>query len=130
MTKDYNPDMTLVERDKRKTPYSNNKMSNPYVTWSLIAAVVVATGTGTFFISRLEAGIAQATSADLARHLSAMEAINHERDMRQITSNNVNENVDEVKEEVKDLKDQMKEDNKETQRLLRELLQKQGSSTS
>lgn len=125
MPKDYDPDMTLIHReDKRKVPYSNNRMMNPFITWALIASVVVATGTGSFFISRLEAGISLGSAQDLARHLTAMEAINHEKDMREISSNHVAENVDEVKEEVKALKEQMERDNRETQRLLRELLQR------
>ena len=103
--KHYNPDMTMVDRkhvDRRSTPYTNSKMANPIVTWSLIASVVIATGTGTFFISRLEAGIEQTQAKDAANHLAAMEAIQHEQDMRTIVAGNVNENMDEIADDVKE----------------------------
>ena len=125
----YHPDMTLVERDKRKKPYSNSKMMNPIITWAMIMAIVMVTGTGAFYISRIEADIKQDALLGAANFATAMNAIQNERDMRLIIAGNINENVDEVKEDIKELKKEMREDREETQQLLRELLKTQGNNS-
>ena len=121
---DYDPDMTLVQRDKRKTPYTNNKMMNPMVTWAMIGTILSATITGTIHITDLKAYGEQTRQTALAQHLTSMDAIEHESDMRIIVSGNTEDAVDEVQEDIRELKEEMKEQADETQELLRQLLQK------
>ena len=120
MTEKFNPNDTMISR-------VNKQIHSPLIQLSMIGTIIGATITGSFFISDIKASVQQARAMDAANHMAAMEAIEHEKDMRMITSNNVNENVDEVKEDVKALAEQQKEDARETQRLLRELIQKQGN---
>jgi hypothetical protein len=118
----FDPSATMISR-------VNKRMHTPIMQLSMLGAIVTTTITGSFFISDIKASVIlvnasvqQARALDAANHLTAMESIQHEKDMRTIAGNNVNENVDEVKAEMKELKQQMKEDSNETQRLLRELI--------
>ena len=123
--KAFDPNTTVISR-------VNKQIHSPVIQIAMLGSIITATITGSFFISDIKASVllvsadvSQARALDAANHLTAMEAIEHEKDMRTIVGNNVNENVDEVKEEVKDMKAQMAEDAKETQRLLRQLIQTQ-----
>lgn len=123
--KTFDPSATMISR-------VNKQIHSPIIQLSMLGAIITGTITGSFFISDIkasvllvQASVTQVEAKDAANHLTAMESIQHEEDMRMITSNNVNENVDEVKEDVKEMKAQMVEDNKETQRLLRQLIQQQ-----
>ena len=117
---EFDPSATLITRVSKQ-------MHSPIITVGLIISIITATVTFTVRITDIEASVKQGSAKDAANHLTAMESIQHEEDMRMLTSSNVSENVDEVKEDVQELKDQLKEDSKETQRLLRELIQRQSA---
>ena len=94
----------------------NRQLLHPMVTWGMIAAIVIGTGTGTFWISGLEAHAKANTTA-----------IEHEKDLRVAAADNLEDNQDEMKDDLKELRKEMKEDNQETQELLREILRQQNA---
>ena len=125
----YDPDMTLVERkDKRRVPYSNNKVAQPMIQWSVIFTLVMTIVTGTTFAIRLEGGQNRNADAIKSTHETAMTAIGNERALRIVTASNTTEDVAEIKQDIREVKDEVKESALETQRLLRELLQKQNNN--
>ena len=124
----YDPDMTLIEReDKRRKPYSNHKVATPAIQWSVIITLAMSIVTGTTFAIRLEGGQNRNSDAIKSTHDTAMTAIENERALRIVTASNTTEDVAEIKQEIKEVKDEVKESALETQRLLRELLQQQNN---
>lgn len=122
MTAEFDPNQTLIQK-------ANEKMTNPAVTWVMLAAIISATGTGTFFISGLEASIGAAVLNGEAMHAKAMAAIDHEATVRVITMTQSDKNVDEIKTDIEALEKEVRDGNKETQELLRKLLQQQAGHT-
>ena len=120
----FDPDSTLISK-------VNAQVDKPIVTWSTIGSVLGMAIAGFIFITEIQGNvrdntalIVQGKAKDAANHYVAMEAIDHETEMRTITARNVSDQVEEIKENLKDLADQVNDDSKETQRLLRELIQK------
>ena len=109
--------------DLRKNHYTSSRMHNPVIQWGVIIAILGITGTGYTAFGQVKTDLSNVRISSEAFHTQAMVAIEHEKDLRIVTGDNINENVGEVREDVKRLTRQLKQDSDEIQRLLRQLLQ-------
>ena len=91
-------------------PHGNNKVTHPAVTYTMIVAIVTAIIGVTTSYSELSSGVD-------SKHLIAMSAIEHEKQIRMLTGNNIEKKLDSLEREFK-------REAQETQRLLGELLKK------